>query len=219
MVTRYAKREIKSVITILCCSTVAMLFSAVYQDCPYVLILLLPVLALGGVGLWFFRDPEREVPDGEERMVSPADGVVVEVCESEHPFVGAAKKVAIFMSLFDVHINRVPLSGEVVKKEFKKGEFLNASRADASHRNEALDMCLITPFGKVVVRQVAGIVARKIVNEADVGEKLQKGMRYGMIKYGSRLEVFVSSKADFKVTVAVGERVKAGESVIGEFRK
>lgn len=219
MFTPYGRREVKIVFIIFLCSSVSVVFSSLYQGSVYALIPLIPLILLTGLALWFFRDPERNIPYGEEKMVSPADGRVVEVCESEHPFVGNAKKVAIFMSLLDVHVNRVPLSGRVLQKEYKKGDFLKASEPDASHRNEAVDMVLETEFGKILVRQVAGIVARRIVNGTNIGDDLQKGERYGMIKYGSRIEVFVPMNLPFKITVKVGDRVKAGETVVGVFER
>ncbi|MCX7703002.1 MAG: phosphatidylserine decarboxylase [Planctomycetota bacterium] len=219
MFTRYGAREVKFVVIISCSSLSAIVFSALYQKCFYGLLPAGLVLLLAYVGLRFFRDPERIPPEGEEKMVSPADGKVVEVCESENRFIGKGTKIAVFMSLFNVHVNRSPMNGEVVKVEHKEGEFLNAGSADSSQRNESSEMVLKTDFGEIVVKQVAGVVARKIVCGVQPGKKLQRGERFGMIKYGSRLEVYVPIGAKFKTKVKVGERVRAGESIIGEFAK
>jgi phosphatidylserine decarboxylase len=217
MFTKYGAREVKISIAVLCFSVGAIGFSALFQKSPYGLVPAAFIVPLCFVALRFFRDPERMPPDGEEKMVSPADGKIVEICESEHSPVGKSKKIAVFMSVFNVHVNRSPLSGEVLKVEHREGEFLNAGRADASHRNEAVDLILRTRFGEIAVRQVAGVIARKIICAVHIGEQLQRGARYGMIKYGSRLEVYVPSEVRFKVTVEVGQRVKAGETVIGVF--
>ncbi|RKY17201.1 MAG: phosphatidylserine decarboxylase family protein [Planctomycetota bacterium] len=218
MFTRYAKAEVKTVVAVTVLSAAAILFACLWQNWLWGLVLLVGPVGLGILGLQFFRDPDRQVPDGENRVVSPADGVVMDVKEGlEHPFVGRARRLGIFMSLFNVHVNRVPVGGEVAHTLYRPGEFLRANLEEASERNESYEVGLRTRWGKVLVRQVAGIVARRIVCEAKKGQNLKRGERYGMVKYGSRLEVWVEEGARFRWCVKVGDRTRAGETVIGEF--
>ena len=184
---------------------------------------LTPLFVLAAVGvLYFFRDPSRRTPAEPHVLVAPADGRVVEVAEVEEPeFLSAlAHKIAIFMSPLDVHVNRVPCDGRVETLVHRPGRHLNASTADASSRNEASAMTLTHVDGdaRVLVRQVAGAVARRIVCAAVVGQRLRRGDRYGMIKFGSRAEVYVPVESGFKVEVRLGQTVRAGETILGRFR-
>jgi len=216
--THYAKAEVKTVVAVTVLSAAAIVFACLWQNWLWGLMLLVGPVGLGILGLQFFRDPDRQVPDGENRVVSPADGVVMDVKDGlEHPFVGRARRLGIFMSLFNVHVNRVPVGGEVAHTLYRPGEFLRANLEEASERNESYEVGLKTRWGKVLVRQVAGIVARRIVCEAKKGQNLKRGERYGMVKYGSRLEVWVEERARFRWCVKVGDRTRAGETVIGEF--
>lgn len=186
---------------------------------------LVPIfLALGAFGVYFFRDPHREPPPGDENIVAPADGRVVEITEvAEKEFLGEpAVKVGIFLSLFDVHINRAPCAGEVEYLRYERGRFLNAMRPQAAEHNE--NNCIGIAEGggdggrRVLVRQIAGRVARRIVCACQVGQQIQRGEKIGMIKFGSRTELYipVSQLAELKITL--GAKVRAGESVIGTFR-
>ncbi|MFO8013205.1 MAG: phosphatidylserine decarboxylase family protein [Phycisphaerae bacterium] len=172
--------------------------------------------------LYFFRDPSRRVPEEAGVLVSPADGRVVEVAEvREDDFLHAeTHKIAIFMSLLDVHVNRVPCDGRVEALVHMPGEYHNAATEAASRENEALALVLADVEGRtrILVRQVAGIVARRIVCDADEGDQLMRGRRYGMIKFGSRLEVFVPVEANFEPAVRMGQTVRGGETVLGRFR-
>jgi len=216
--THYAKAEVKTVVAVTVLSAAAIVFACLWQNWLWGLLLLVGPVGLGILGLQFFRDPDRQVPDGENRVVSPADGVVMDVKDGlEHPFVGRARRLGIFMSLFNVHVNRVPVGGEVAHTLYRPGAFLRANLEEASERNESYEVGLKTRWGKVLVRQVAGIVARRIVCEAKKGQNLKRGERYGMVKYGSRLEVWVEEGARFRWCVKVGDRTRAGETVIGEF--
>ena len=184
---------------------------------------LVPLFALAFLStLFFFRDPSRRAPGEGGVVVSPADGRVVEVGEvQEDAFLRArVHKIAIFMSLLDVHVNRVPCDGRVEALEHRPGRHHNAARGAASRENEALAMVLAEVEGgrRILVRQVAGVVARRIVCEAAVGDRVVRGRRYGMIRFGSRLEVFVPVEAGFEPAVGMGERVRAGETVLGRFR-
>jgi len=163
---------------------------------------------------FFFRDPERESPEGEGLYVSPADGkviLIIDVFEKEY-LKSAAKEISIFMSPLDVHVNRAPCDGKVKTVRYSPGKFIAAYKDDASTRNENIVMLLEGEQGKVLVRQVAGFVARRAVCRAKAGDALARGERYGIIKFSSRLDVYLPE--DVKVAVRVGDRVLAGETVI-----
>lgn len=180
------------------------------------------VLGLAFV-LYFFRDPTRRIPAEPGLVVAPADGRVTEIIETEEAdFLGRkAKKIGIFMSPLDVHLNRAPCDGRVEAVRHRPGRFLNAESARASAENESNAIALADVDGgrtRVLVRQVAGVVARRIVCDAAVGAHLVRGQRMGMIKFGSRTEVYVPLDSSFEVTVEIGQRVKAGETILGTFQ-
>lgn len=185
-----------------------------------------PTLRLLSILLWlaaafivfFFRDPDREVPTGLGLLVSPADGTVIGIDEVEEPdFIQArTKRVTIFLSPFNVHVNRVPNDGEVQYFRYQKGRFLVASEPAASVENEQSIIGLQTPDGKIVFKQIAGILARRIVCQIRVGHRVQRGERFGIIKFGSRMEVFMPLNTEIKVHLR--EKVRAGESIIGEIK-
>lgn len=165
--------------------------------------------------LYFFRDPERIAPEGDNVFVSPADGKVIlikDVYEDRH-LKSDAIEVSIFMSPLNVHVNRAPCDGVVESVVHTKGKFLSAFKHEASLQNENIAMLLNTRHGKVLVRQVAGFVARRAVCRVKPGDTLKKGQRYGIIKFSSRLDVFLPKDADIKVKL--GDKVKAGETIIG----
>ncbi|MBU1275109.1 MAG: phosphatidylserine decarboxylase family protein [Proteobacteria bacterium] len=164
----------------------------------------------------FFRDPARGSSAGPGAIISPADGKVVVVAEASHPqFPGErVRMVSIFMNIFDVHVNRAPMAGRVLKVVHRPGGFVPADRAEAATANERVDMVLAGRQATIVVTQVAGLVARKIECWASPGVAMQTGQRYGMIRFGSRLDLYMPLSV--KVQVTPGQRVKAGESVIAE---
>ena len=166
--------------------------------------------------LLFFRDPERKIPKGEDIFVSPADGKVIlikDVYEKDY-LKAESKEISIFMSLLNVHVNRSPCDGKVSLVKHSSGKFLVAHKDAASMENENTVMVLEGKDGKIVVRQVAGFLARRIVCRAEVGDKLRRGERYGMIKFSSRLDVYLPK--DVKIKVKAGDKVKAGESILGQ---
>ena len=173
------------------------------------------VILLMGVTVYFFRDPERKIPEGKGVVVSPADGRVVDVREvSDLPFFGGpAKVVTIYLALWNVHVNRVPVSGEVVFLERRPGRFGPAFRRQASERNEQTLVGIQGEGGRVFVKQVAGMLARRIVCRLGLEDRVRRGERFGMIKFGSRVEVFLPVSADIRLSV--GSRVRGGESVVG----
>lgn len=171
-------------------------------------------LALGFA--FFFRDPERVIPSESRLILAPADGRVVDIKDEENRFLGAtAKRVGIFLSVFDVHVNRVPVSGEVAYREYRPGKKLPANSAFASRENECCEIGLVNGKGKVVVRQIAGVLARRIVCRVKAGDKVQPGERFGMIKFGSRVELVLPPSV--RLAVSLRQKVKGGETVIGEF--
>ena len=166
--------------------------------------------------LFFFRDPERRIPKGEDIFVSPADGKVIlikDVYEKDY-LKTDSKEISIFMSLFNVHVNRSPYDGKVSFIKHTSGKFLVAHKDAASIKNESTVMVIDGRNGKIVVRQVAGFIARRIVCKAKTGDELRRGERYGMIKFGSRLDVYLPK--DVKIKVKAGDKVKAGETILGQ---
>ncbi len=166
--------------------------------------------------VWFFRDPERYPPPGDDTVLSPADGRVVDVEDIQKaPYTGEpARKVGIFMSGFDVHVNRNPISGRVEGIYYKQGGFIKADLAQASLLNEQNAILLRRDDGVgVMFIQVAGLVARRIVCYLEIGDRVERGARMGMIRFGSRLDVYVSP--DTEISVQKGDKVRAGETVLG----
>lgn len=182
---------------------------------PKVILVTLAVLILL-LFIWFFRDPERNIPSAPGIAVSAADGKVVEVCEAEFDGV-VYKKVGVFMNVFSVHVNRVPVTGTIVSVDHIPGKFVNASKKEASIINERNVITFDTSAGRVIAVQVAGLVARRTVCNAQVGDLLATGDRFGMIKFSSRVDHYFPM--DFEITVQEDDEVKAGESVIAKFNK
>jgi len=180
-------------------------------------VLLLPLWALLFFILYFFRDPNRIVPADEKIIVSAADGLVVDVVEMDEPDfgLGRMKRVAVFLSVFDVHINRSPVAGTVKSSTYKEGSFLDVRHPDSSTRNECRSWLLTTPRGPVAVRQIAGLVARRIVAWSKVGDTVERGFRFGMIRFGSRTEVFLPLECS--VLVKPGDRVAGASTPIARW--
>lgn len=166
--------------------------------------------------LYFFRNPERKIPSDSHAVVSPADGtVVVAELVPETPLGAAALKISIFMSVFNVHVNRVPFDGRVVDAFYHKGKFFDARDGRASCENERNGLVLENSAGvRIAFVQIAGLVARRIISYPRIGDLLNKGDRYGMIRFGSRLDVYLPS--DVKPLVNLGDRAVAGETVLGK---
>jgi phosphatidylserine decarboxylase len=174
------------------------------------------VLVMTFFVVYFFRDPDRIVPNAAGAVVSPADGKVIAVeTVDESPFYdGRCKKISIFMSVFNVHVNRIPHEGSVKKITYSPGKFIAANRNKASSDNERNAIFLETEEGShVTVVQIAGLIARRIICTVGSGQSVRRGQRLGMICFGSRVELFVPP--DTEVEVAVGEHVKAGVTIMG----
>lgn len=170
-----------------------------------------PAVLLAFFFLWFFRDPERAIPDALGALVSPADGKVTEV--SQITYDGKLwQRISIFLSVFDVHVNRSPVSGVVRQVQYHEGKFLNAMNAASAEQNEQNVVTVEAEGQTVVFKQIAGLLARRIVFDKKVGDRVERGERVGLIKFGSRVDVVLASSA--KVQVKVGDRVKGGSSVL-----
>lgn len=191
----------------------------VFAPGAWALLAVVPALLLSWL-LAFFRDPERSIPSDERIMVSPADGKVSDITELPHFDLldGPALRIGIFLSVFNVHINRSPCDGRVVKIEYKRGKFVNAmSHAKASEENESNTIVLADPTGEqpiAVVKQIVGLIARRIVCTAAEGELVKRGQRIGMIKFGSRTELYVPMRLAPEAKVKVGQSVRAGSDVV-----
>jgi phosphatidylserine decarboxylase len=178
--------------------------------------------ALVAVVVWFFRDPPRRVPEDSGVVVSPADGAIAEVTRLEHDeFIGGpAVKIGIFLSIFNVHINRAPLAGRVIKLKYEPGLFLNALNPDSRMLNENMWIGLeedSPPHRRLVVRQIAGLFARRIVCNLRPGETVARGHKFGMIKLGSRTELILPDENGLQVLVSPGQKVSAGSSVLATY--
>ena len=169
------------------------------------------VFLLAAFVVYFFRDPARAIPLEPGLIVSPADGRVVAVSEEELED-GLKKKVSIFLSLFDVHVNRAPIAGVIRRMEYRRGKFLAAMKADASRLNEQNILTVVGEQTSVVFAQIAGVLARRIVCWKRPGDALQRGERIGMIRFGSRVDVFLDPAC--QIAVRPGEHVKGGTSVL-----
>ncbi len=167
--------------------------------------------------VFFFRDPERKIAQEENIIFAPADGKIFELLPfSENSFINSpGTKVSIFLSLWDVHINRNPISGIVKYSKYTPGRFNPAYKEKASAENESNELGLENEKIKLVLKQIAGTIARRIVCRIKEGDKIIAGERFGMIKFGSRVELFLPQKA--KILVKLGQKVKAGETVIGTY--
>jgi|SRR5579871_6730415 phosphatidylserine decarboxylase len=165
--------------------------------------------------LWFFRDPERAIPEAPGMLVSPADGKVTDVS----PITVDGKcqvRISIFLSVFDVHVNRSPIAGTIRSVQYRKGAFLNAMNAASAEQNEQNVVTVEGDGQTVVVKQIAGLLARRIVFNKKIGDRVQRGERIGLIKFGSRTDVVLDASAN--VQVKVGDKVKGGSSVLAFLR-
>lgn len=171
------------------------------------------IAVLAALVVWFYRDPDRTAPEGDGLFVSPADGRVVEISEAEHPFTGPSVKVGIFMNVFSVHVNRAPCMGRVDYLEYVPGRKIAAFAPKASEVNERNLVGLSTPYGPVLMVQIAGLLARRIVCRLRRGEVLEAGQRYGMIRLGSRVDIYLPK--DVRLLTKHGDKVYAGISSLG----
>ena len=192
------------------------LYSAVSLACAYSTLLFVFLFN-------FFRDPNRKTPQGAELIIAPADGTVshiVPVFEDNYLKCDTTK-ISIFMSVLNVHVNRVPVHGRVEFIKHTKGKFLDARDDEcfSSNENNVMGLSLIGSPIKITVKQIAGKIAKRIVCACKVGDVFEQGQRFGMIKFGSRVEVFVPNSIKFEVMVKVGDKVTAGKTVLGKIQQ
>jgi phosphatidylserine decarboxylase len=182
----------------------------------------LALAAIGGFVISFFRDPRREVPIGAGLVVSPADGTIVEVTEiSDDEFVtGKAMRIGIFLSIFNVHINRMPAPARVIGLHYRRGKMLDARNPASSQQNEQLAVRIeaeALPHRRMVVRQITGMIARRIVCWLKPGDLLAAGERFGMIKFGSRTELVLPWESGLEITAKRGDKVLAGSTIVARY--
>jgi phosphatidylserine decarboxylase len=174
------------------------------------------LILLGAFVAYFFRNPTREIPPGDHLIVSPADGKIVcvtSVPEDDRELPGG-QRISIFLNIFDVHVNRAPMRGNLERLEYKRGKFKVAYDEEASRVNEQNILTIRGLGGRIVVKQIAGLIARRVVCWKQPGQPLARGELFGLIRFGSRVDILLPKEV--KIQVKVGDRVKGGTSVIGE---
>ena len=201
---KIAKDGLPTIMFLLLCAGVFAFISVI----PAVIL-----FALACLVIWFFRDPERKTDYKDGYFYSPADGKVVEISQCTHDFTGSAVKIGVFMNIFSVHVNRAPCTGRIDFLEYIPGKKIAAFSPKASEINERNYVGLSTPYGTVMMTQIAGLVARRIVCRLKRGDILEAGQRYGMIKLGSRVDLYLPSDTIMKVKI--GDNVKAGLTCMG----
>lgn len=172
---------------------------------------ILPFL-LAAFFLWFFRDPRRTIPSGEGLVVSPADGKITEVARIHTPN-GEQQRISIFLSVFNVHVNRSPVAGRITRVQYQKGLYLNAMDPASAEKNEQNTVVVQADQGyEITFKQIAGLLARRIVFKKKIGDRVERGDRVGLIKFGSRTDILMPP--DFEVLVQVGQKVSGGSTVL-----
>ena len=165
--------------------------------------------------LYFFRDPQR-IPPNNDGFLSPGDGKVVQIIDVEDAEIGKAKQISIFLSVFNVHSQRVPLSGKVISKTYNSGKFLAAFNHKASLDNEQTVVMFETESGKMYkIKQIAGLIARRILNYMEPENRVERGQRLGFIRFGSRVDIIVPP--EFQIDVSLGDMVRGNQTIIGRF--
>ena len=165
--------------------------------------------------MYFFRDPQR-IPPNNNGFLSPADGKVVQIIDVEDEEIGPAKQISIFLSVFNVHRQRVPLSGKVISKQYNSGKFLAAFNHKASLENEQTVVTFETENGKrYKIKQIAGLIARRILNYMEPENRVERGQRLGFIRFGSRVDIIVPP--EFQIDVSLGDKVRGNQTIIGRF--
>lgn len=178
---------------------------------------------IGGLIVWFFRDPHREILEGNNLVVAPADGTVVAIDEvTDEEFIGGrAIRIGIFLSIFNVHINRMPVRARVIGLKYRRGKMLNALRPESARENEQLAVRIqaeAAPYRRMIVRQITGAIARRIVCWLKPGDVLSAGEQFGMIKLGSRTELVLPCETGLEIAVRMGEKIQAGSTVLARYR-
>lgn len=218
LITRYG---VSTVIWAIGFSVILLAISLLIKFTPLKIFLIILAISITGFTLFFFRDPERKIPENDDLIISPADGKVFMIREFfENEFIfNDAIQVSIFMSPLNVHVNRIPISGEIKFLKYIPGKYIVAFDEKSSENNERKIIGIETEDGlKIIVKQIAGFIARRIVCDVEKGDKVIAGQRYGMIKFGSRVDV-IMPKNRVEITISVGQKVKAGETVIAKVKR
>jgi phosphatidylserine decarboxylase len=218
-ITEYGKDTVRRVLAV---SLILIVSSFFIQILEIRFILTIIVVILLIFTLYFFRDPERTLPSGisEKMVISPADGKIVLIEEAENKYIDffgnvSLKQISIFLSPFNVHVNCFPVNGTLKYYNYIKGNYIVAFDHKSSERNERTELGIETPEGrKLIFKQIAGFVARRIVCKVRLGEEVKAGSKFGMIKFGSRVDILIPSGTEIRVKI--GDVVKAGESIIAE---
>ena len=197
------------------CWVVCIIFSSVYNsDGLYIFLTVLSILLIFCIN--FFRDPNRIIPKQENYVLSPADGKIIKIIEFDDPETGEKFKMAsIFLSVFNVHINRMPIKGKFINVNYVKGEFLAAFDHEASDKNERMEIDIESKFGIIKVKQIAGLIARRILCYAKEGDKMPVGGRLGFIRFGSRTDIILP--ASINLDLKLNQKVIGGETIIGVY--
>jgi phosphatidylserine decarboxylase len=183
--------------------------------------LAIPPLVVAGLVAWFFRNPRRDVPRGAGFVVSPADGKVVSVRTIDDAELGPSVEIGIFLSIFNVHVNRAASEGQVLSLQYRPGKFLNALRPESARENECLELRLEqpeAPYRVLRIRQITGAIARRIVCWTAPGDRLERGQIYGMIKLGSRTELVMPQEVGLELLVSEGDHVQAGSTIMARYQ-
>ena len=222
MTTKYGRKEVIKY-GVMCLLTVVfcwIMSNVLWKGFLWAIII--PVVEFGFI-MYFFRDPNRIINKNENGLFSPADGVVSHIEECEDPgFLGEeAIRISIFLSIFNVHINRAAYPGEVAYLKYKEGEFLNAMKSDSLHLNEYNDIGVKTnnpKMKKYMQRQIVGLIARRIVCDVKKGDMLEQGERYGMMKFGSRTDLYIPKSTTVDMKIEIGSKVEAGVTLLAEIK-
>jgi len=213
----YARKDLYCLSAI--CAGAAAASAWFAQETPAVWLLVATFVVCLVLVVNFFRDPERTIPEGAMLVISPADGTVQDLEDVEEPefLGGTASRIGIFLSPLNVHVNRMPMDCAVARVEYRKGKMLRAFDPAAIQENESCAAMIevLEGRGRLIVRQVTGAVARRIVCPISPGDRFDAGQRYGMIKFGSRTEVWVPAGLKIRWAVSIGDKVKGGETVLG----
>ena len=219
LITKHGLKEVVT-LTIVLLGICAAGFWLAVTVCPWAGFISALAMIVWGWVLWFFRDPTRNTPTEEGLFISPADGIVADITPlgPESKLAENGVQIGIFMNIFNVHVNRIPCDGQIEDIAYQKGAFLDVRDPNASERNESATIRMtIAHKGKnytVIVRQIAGLVARRIVTDLKKGQTVTRGQRMGMIKFGSRLELLLPQELVGEVCVSIGQRVLAGETIL-----
>jgi phosphatidylserine decarboxylase len=211
-ITKMTKDGLSIIFVALGITVVTLLIAIVTKSTP-IWVLFILFLLFTAFSLYFFRDPERVVPGGSGLFVSPADGKVVEIVEEDNQYMGGrARRISIFLNVFNVHVNRIPCDGTIDYYQYYKGKFMAAWNEKASLDNEQTHIGINCGDYKILVKQIAGLIARRIVCRAKEGVVYKRGDRFGMIKFGSRTDIFLP--LNMEVKVKVGDKVEGATTII-----